>query len=110
MTLDANQPLADKKSWVRIPDGTMVRLGEREGFVDGLTELVSGPRRNPDGRTQYRVNVGDPDRKLAAEDELLIVTDAEGIVRMLKQKMEYRGLVSKQLYSLFAPDRFIKSA
>lgn len=110
MTTDANQPQSDKRSWVRIPDGTMVRLGEREGFVDGLTELVSGPRRNPDGRTQYRVNVGDPDRKLATEDELLILTDADGVVRMLKQKMEYRGLVSKQLYSLFSADRFIKSS
>ena len=39
--------------WVRIPDGTKVRFREdgREGIIDGLTELVVGPRRNPDCRT-----------------------------------------------------------
>ena len=38
------------KRWVRIPDGTKVRFREdgREGIIDGLTELVVGPRRNPD--------------------------------------------------------------
>ena len=54
------------KRWVRIPDGTKVRFREdgREGTVDGLTELVVGPRRNPDSRTQYRINVGIPTGRL----------------------------------------------
>lgn len=101
-----------KKSWVRIPDGTLVRHRSEghEGYIDGLTEIVSGPHRNPDGRTQYRVKVGDADRKLAIEDDLLLVTDAGGLVMMLKQKVEYRHFVSQQLHEVFAADRFVKSA
>ncbi len=101
-----------RKSWVRIPDGTMVRHRSdgREGFIDGLTELVSGPNRNPDGRTQYRINVGDPGRKLAVEEDLLILTDADGVVLMLRQKVPYRSCVSEQLHGVFAADRFVKSA
>jgi len=40
------------KRLVRIPDGTKVRFREdgREGIIDGLTELVVGPGRNPDSR------------------------------------------------------------
>ena len=104
--------LVTGKHWVRIPDGTMVRhrVEGQEGFIDGLTELVAGPDRNPDGRTQYRVNVGEARRKLAVEQDLLIVTDDEGLVLMLKQKGEYRGFVSEQLHGLFAADRFVKSA
>ena len=54
-----------KKGWVRIPDGTKVRhrLDGDEGFIDGLTEILTGPQRNPDGRTQYRVNVGGDQRR-----------------------------------------------
>ena len=33
------------------------RLDGQKG-IDGLTEIVNGPSRNPDGRTQYRINVG----------------------------------------------------
>ena len=46
------------KRWVRIPDGTKVRFRKDgcEGIIDGLTELVVGPGRNPDSRTQYRIN------------------------------------------------------
>jgi hypothetical protein len=60
-----------RKRWVKIPDGTKVRFcGDgREGGIDGLTELVVGSCRNPDRRTQYRINVGDPDRTLAIEDD-----------------------------------------
>ena len=81
--------------WVRIPDGTMVqhRLDGQKGYVDGLTEFVVGPVKNPDGRTQYRINVGKGDRLLLAEEDLLIVTDAEGLVRMAMEKGEYRTLV-----------------
>lgn len=101
-----------KPRWVRIPDGTRVRYRTdgREGFIDGLTELGGGTQRNPDGRTQYRVNLGDPARALAVEDDLLIVTDTAGVVLMLKQKVEYRTAVSAQLRGLFANDRFIRSA
>ena len=68
------------KRWVRIPDGTKVRFREdgREGIIDGLTELAVDPGRNPDSRTQYRINVGDPDRTLAIEDDLLVLTDGDG--------------------------------
>jgi hypothetical protein len=100
------------KRWVRIPDGTKVRFREdgREGTVDGLTELVVGPRRNPDSRTQYRINVGDPDRTLAIEDDLLVLTDADGVVLIVKQKSEYRRVVTQQLQAVFTADRFVTAA
>ena len=71
------------KRWVRIPDGTKVKFREdgREGIIDGLTELAVGPGRNPDSRTQYRINIGDPDWTLAIEDDLLVLTDADGVVQ-----------------------------
>lgn len=100
------------KRWVRIPDGTKVRFREdgREGVIDGLTELVVGPGRNPDSRTQYRINVGDPDRTLAIEDDLLILTDADGVVLMVKQKGEYRRVVTQQLQAALGNDRFVRAA
>ncbi len=100
------------KKWVRIPDGTKVRFREdgREGIIDGLTELVVGPGRNPDSRTQYRINVGDPDRILAIEDDLMVLTDADGVVLMVKQKGEYRRVVTQQLQAVFAADRFVRAA
>jgi len=98
-----------KKAWVRIPDGTKVRHRQEghEGVIDGLTEIVNGPSRNPDGRTQYRVNIGEPVRKLAAEQELLILTDAEGLVMIAKQHVEYRRHVTARLHSVFTEDRFV---
>ena len=51
-----------------------------------MTELVIGSGRNPDSRAQYRINAGDPDRTLAIEDDLLILTDIGGVVLMVKQK------------------------
>ena len=98
--------------WKRIPNGTRVRLREnaQEGVIDGLTELVVGPGRNPDGRTQYRINLGDPNRMLVAEDALLIIVDAEGLVLMLKEKVDYRRLVTEQLRGGFSADRFVPSA
>lgn len=101
-----------KLTWRRIPDGTRVRLREnaQEGVIDGLTELVVGPGRNPDGRTQYRINLGDPARMLVAEDALLIVIDKEGLVFMVKQNIDYRRLVTEQLRGGFAADRFVPSA
>lgn len=112
MSSPTHKTTEQKPRWVRIPDGTRVRYRTdgREGYIDGLTELVVGAQRNPDGRTQYRVNLGDPDRSLAVEDELLIVTDGTGIVLMLKQKIDYRTAVSQQLRGVFAGDRFVASA
>ena len=106
------QTLQPVKRWVRIPDGTKVRFREdgREGGIDGLTELVVGPGRNPDSRTQYRVNVGDPDRALAIEDDLLVLTDEDGVVLIVRQKGEYRRVVTQQLQSVFAASRFVKAA
>lgn len=101
-----------KATWRRIPDGTRVRLREnaQEGVIDGLTELVIGPGRNPDGRTQYRINLGDPARMLVAEDALLIVIDKEGLVFIVKQNADYRRLVTEQLRGDFSADRFVPSA
>ena len=100
------------KSWVRIPDGTKVRFREdgREGIIGGLTELVVGPGRNPYSRPQYRINVGDLDRILAIEDDLMVLTDADGVVLMVKQKGEYRRVVTQQLQAVFAADRFVRAA
>lgn len=98
-----------RKNWVSIPDGTKVRHRQEghEGFIDGLTEIITGPRRNPDGRTQYRIDVGSPQRKLAAEEDLLIVTDHDGLVIMGKQKVDYRCYVTEQLHGMFTDDRFV---
>jgi hypothetical protein len=100
------------KRWVRIPDGTKVRFLKdgREGITNGLTELVVGPGRNHDSRTQYRGNAGDPDRTLAIENDLLVGTDEDGVVIMVQQKGEYRRMVTQQLQVVFAADRFVKVA
>ena len=99
MTNPKTEGLHTMKRCVRIPDGTEVRFceGGYEGTIDGLTELVVGSGRNPDSRTQYRINVGDPDRTLAIEDDLLALTDADGVVLMVKRKGEQRRVVTKQL-------------
>lgn len=101
---------AAKSSWVRIPDGTRVkhRHEGHEGVIDGLTEIVTGPHRNPDGRTQYRVNIGDPTRQLVTEDDLCILLDHDDLVIMGRQKEPYRRCVTESLRSVFAEDRFIK--
>ena len=110
MTNPKSEGLHTLKRWVRIQDCTRVRFREdgRQGIIDGLTELAAG--RNPDNRTQYGINVGDPDRTLAIEEDLLVLTDADGIVLMVKQKGEYRRVVTKQMQAVFAPDRFVKAA
>ena len=112
MTSSKAEGLQSVKRWVRILDGTRVRFREkgREGIIDGLTELVVGRGRNPDSRTQYRINVGDPDRTLAIEDDLLVLPDADGVVLMVKQKGEYRRVVTQQLQAVFAADRFVRAA
>ncbi len=60
-------------TWKPIKNGTKVRHRQDSyvGFIDGLTEICKGPKRNPDGRTQYRVRVeGKEIRELATEDDL----------------------------------------
>lgn len=97
-------------SWVKIPNGIRVRNRSKgtDGVVEGLTEIVAGPGRNPDGRTQYRIKViGAPAVQLAAEDELLIVTDREGLVVVLRQREGYRRYVTERLRAVFAADRFV---
>jgi len=71
-----NPPTAVAR-WVRIPDGTKVRHRSEayEEVIDGLTELAAGPERNPDGKTQYRVNVGASTRVLVSEEHLTILLD-----------------------------------
>jgi hypothetical protein len=98
-------------SWRRIPDSTKVkhRHEGQEGFIDGTTELTVGPNRNPDGKTQYRMDVGTPARRLVTEDDLCILVDAENLVIMAKQKPAYRRSVTEQLHGVFADDRFIKA-
>jgi hypothetical protein len=98
--------------WIRIPDGTRVRLRDngQEGVVDGLTELVNGPGRNPDGRTQYRINLGDQARALVIEEDLLVLIDAEGMVLMVKQKPEFRRFITTRLREVLSADRFVPSA
>jgi len=100
------------KRWVRIPDGTTVRFREdgREGIIDGLTNLDVGPGRNPDSRTQDRINVGALDRTLAIADDLLVMTDADGVALMVKQKGEYRRVATQQLQAVCAADCFVKAA
>jgi len=97
---------------MRIPDGTKVRLceGGQEGVIDGLTEYVIGPGRNPDGRTQYRLNTGDQSRMLVPQEALLLLTDAEGLVLMLKQNVGYRRIVTERLRAELSADRFVPSA
>ena len=98
-------------AWVRIPDGTKVkhRHEGHVGFIDGLTEIVSGPNRNPDGKTQYRMNIGAPDRQLVTESDLSILIDDEELVIMLRQKAPYRRAVTQSLHSVLTPDRFVKT-
>jgi hypothetical protein len=109
-TQRASHPV--QPAWIRIPDGTRVRLREngQEGVVDGLTELVTGPGRNPDGRTQYRINLGDQARTLVIEDDLLVLIDGDGTVLMVKQKPEFRRFVTARLRAVLAADRFVPSA
>ena len=98
--------------WVRIPDGTRVkhRHEGHEGVIDGLTEFVRGPNRHPDGKTQYRMNIGTPTRQLVTESDLCILLGSDDLVIMVRQKEPYRRNVTEQLRGWFAADRFMKFA
>ncbi|HKC94245.1 MAG TPA: hypothetical protein VKB81_09545, partial [Nitrospira sp.] len=62
------------------------------------------------GRTQYRVNVGDPAQLLVAQYGLLVLTDADGVVLMLKENVDYRRSVTEWLRVELSADRFVLGA
>ena len=96
--------------WIRIPDGIKVRhrYEGHDGFIDGLTELVVGPNRNPDGQTQYRLNIGVPARQLVTEDDLSILIDSENLVIMAREKAPYRRYITERLHGMLTDERFIQ--
>lgn len=100
-----------KSNWVRIPDGTRVkhRREGQEGVIDGLTELVTGLQRNPDGRTQYRINIGGNTRLLLVQDDLNILLDHENLVMIGREKQPYRRYVTDTLRGAFTDERFIQA-
>lgn len=110
-TVKTNQPTSVER-WVRIPDGTKVRHRSEayEGVIDGLTEIVSGSDRNPDGKTQYRVNVGDGTRLLVSEDHLNILVDNKNMVLLARESELYRRSVTDRLRAVFPEDRFVTTA
>ena len=97
--------------WVRIPDGTRVRHRAEayEGVIDGLTVIVSGAGRNPDGKTQYRVKVDGSTRMLVSEEHLNILLDKEKLVLMRRESELYRRWTTDRLRSVLAEDRFVES-
>ena len=101
-----------QNQWVRIPDGTKVRHRTEgyDGVIDGLTMIVSGSGRNPDGKTQYRVKVDDSTRKLVSEDLLNILLDADRLIVVGRQSELYRRQTTNRLRSVFAADRFVESS
>jgi hypothetical protein len=109
MSITKHGQTAIVSRWIRIPDGTRVRHRSEayDGVIDGLTEIVSGSERNPDGKTQYRVNVGDSTRLLASEDHLNILLDSNSLVLLGREKEMYRRCITERLRSAFAEDRFI---
>ncbi len=98
-------PIQTAKAWVRIPDGTRVRLrdGSQEGVVDGLTELVVGPGPKPGRSDAVSAQLCNQARRLVAEDELLVLNDAEGLVLILKQKVEFRRFMTDRLRAALQP-------
>lgn len=110
-TTKTNRPTPVER-WVRIPNGTKVRHRSEayEGVIDGLTEIVSGSERNPDGKTQYRVNVGDSTRLLVSEDHLNILLDNNNLVLLAREPELYRRSVTDRLRAVFSEDRFVIAA
>jgi hypothetical protein len=81
-----------------------------DGYIDGLTELVEGPTRNPDGKTQYRVNVGTGSRHLVSEEHLGILLDRDNLIVMGKEKAPYRQVMTAYLRASFGEHRFVHAA
>ncbi|MGE0642626.1 MAG: hypothetical protein AB7P24_03050 [Nitrospira sp.] len=109
MTTDKSNRSSSIDQWVRIPNGTKVRHRTEayDGIIDGLTEIVSGTDRNPDGKTQYRVNVGDSTRLLVSEDQLNILLDNKNLVVVSRESELYRRSVTNRLRAVFSEDRFV---
>jgi len=109
MSTTKHNPPPPAGRWVRIPDGTKVRHRSEayDGVIDGLTEIVSGSERNPDGKTQYRINVGDNARLLVSEDHLNILLDNKNLVLLARESELYRRNVTDRLRAVFAEDRFV---
>lgn len=103
-----NHPVPVER-WIRIPDGTKVRHRSEpyEGIIDGLTEIVSGADRNPDGKTQYRVKVADGTRLLVSEHHLNILLDNNNLVFLSREPELYRRAVTDRLRAVFPEDRFV---
>lgn len=112
MNSDNVQHSPAQSTWVRIPNGTKVRhrTDAYNGYIDGLTELVEGPGRNPDGKTQYRVNIGGGVRLLVSEENLNILVDDNDLVMIGKEKEGYRRFVTARLRAAFEDDRFVRTA
>ena len=109
MSTDRLNRSASIEPWVRIPNGTKVRHRTEayDGIIDGLTEIVSGTDRNPDGKTQYRVNVGDNTRLLVSEDHLNILLDDKNLILVGRESELYRRSVTNRLRAVFSEDRFV---
>lgn len=112
MSTDKSNRAISIEQWVRIPNGTKVRHRTEayEGIIDGVTEIVSGTDRNPDGKTQYRVNVGDSTRLLVSEDHLDILLDDNHLVLVGRESELYRRSVTTRLRAVFPEDRFVMPA
>lgn len=112
MNTDKNNRPTPASHWVRIPDGTRVRHRSEayEGVIDGLTEIVSGSERNPDGKTLYRVNVGDSTRLLVSESHLNILLDNKNLVLLAREPELYRRSITDRLRAVFPEDRFVTAA
>lgn len=109
MSTDTSNRSTSVEQWVRIPNGTKVRHRTEayDGVIDGLTEIVSGTDRNPDGKTQYRVNVGDSTRLLVSEEHLNILLDDKNLVVVGRESELYRRSVTDRLRAVLPEDRFV---
>ena len=102
-------------SVVGIPGGTKVRhRRERyEGTVEGLTAIVSRVAKpRLDGHVRYsasvgyRVDVGTHQRKLATEEDLLMLVDPDDLIIMERVNLAYRRRLTTQLRRIFTEGRF----
>lgn len=109
MTTANNTRPAQAEHWVRFPNGTRVRHRSEpyEGIIDGLTEIVSGTERNPDGKTQYRVKVEDGTRLLVSEQHLNILLDTNQLVLIGRESELYRRSLTDRLRAVLPEDRFV---
>lgn len=109
MTTASNNRPASTEHWVRIPNGTRVRHRSEayEGIIDGLTEIVSGSERNPDGKTQYRVKVEGGTRLLVPEQYLNVLIDTNQLVLIGRESELYRRSLTDRLRAVLPEDRFV---